>query len=92
VSLSENVEWIVELNQNTLCVYVFSKGCNTGIIEYINLENSGNYKGDDPKGNICMLPMLLQLPPLLMPNYSIYNIEGKSELNKKQLCACTVPK
>jgi len=50
--LSENVEGSVELNHITLCVDRLSKGCNTGITEYINLENSGNYKGDDQKGNI----------------------------------------
>ena len=52
VSLSENVEGSVELNQNMLCVYGLSKGYNTGRSEYINLESSGNDKGDDQKGHI----------------------------------------
>jgi len=59
VSLSENVEGSVELNQNMLCVYGLSKGCNTGITEYVNLENSGNDKEHDQKGNVCLLPILL---------------------------------
>jgi len=49
VSLSENVEGRIELNQNPLCLYGLSKGCNTRITEYINLENSGNDKGGDKK-------------------------------------------
>jgi len=40
VSLSENIEGSVELNQNTLCVHGLSKGYNTGITEQIHLENS----------------------------------------------------
>ena len=72
-----------ELNQNTLCVYGLSKLRNTGITEYINLENSGNYKRYDLKGNICILTILLQLLPLLLPHYFIYNIEGKFELSVK---------
>jgi hypothetical protein len=35
VRLSENVERSVGLNQNKLCVYGLSKGCNTEITEYI---------------------------------------------------------
>ena len=42
--LPENVEGSVELSQTTICVYGLSKGCNTGIAEYTNLENSGNDK------------------------------------------------
>jgi hypothetical protein len=57
----------VELNQNTLCVYGLSKGYNTGMTEYINFENSGNDKGDGQKGNICVLSILLQPPPVLLP-------------------------
>ena len=45
MSLSESVE----LDQNTLYVYRLPKGHNTGITEYIKLENSGNDKGDDPR-------------------------------------------
>ena len=67
--LLENVAESVELNQNTLCIHGLSKGCNTGITEYINLENLGNNKGGDQKGDICMLPMLLQLPELLHLQY-----------------------
>ena len=37
ISLSNNVEVIVELNHNMLCVYRFSKGCNSGMTEHINL-------------------------------------------------------
>ena len=55
MSLSENAEWSVELNQNTLCVYGLSKGYNTGITEHINLENTGNEKRGDQKDKICML-------------------------------------
>ena len=47
VSISGNIKGTVELNQNTLCVYGFSKGCSSGMTEYINLELSGNDKGDD---------------------------------------------
>ena len=65
VSLSENTEGSVELYQSTLCVYGLSNGSKTGIAEHINF--SGNDKGDDQKGNICMLPMLLKLPPLPLP-------------------------
>ena len=56
--------------------------------EYINLELSGNNKGDDQRGNISMLPLLPKLPPLLLklqplllPCYSIYNMEGKLEIS-----------
>jgi hypothetical protein len=35
-----------------LCVYGLPKGCNIGMTEYINLEFSGNDKGDDQKDNI----------------------------------------
>ena len=38
MNLSENIEWSVELNQNTLCTYGLSKGCNSGMTEYINLN------------------------------------------------------
>jgi hypothetical protein len=89
VRLSESFEGSVELNENTLCVYGLSKGCNTGITEYINLKNSGNNKGHDQKGNICMLSILVQL---LLLNYSIYSIVGKFEPNAKTLCACTLSK
>ena len=88
MSLSDNVEGIVELNQTTLCICRLSKGYNTGIAEYINLENSGNNRGYDQKDNICMLPILLQL----LPRYSIYNIDGKFKLNQKTLCACALSK
>ena len=57
--LSENVMVSVELNPNTVYVYGLSKEGKTGITEYINLENSENTKGDDQKGNACMLPILL---------------------------------
>ena len=40
------------------------------------------------KDNICMLPILLQLSPLPLPDQSIYSIEGKFELNQKMLFAC----
>ena len=69
-----------------------SKGCSIGITEYINLKNSGNNKEEDQKGNICMLPILLQLPQLLLPDYYIYSIEGKFELNQKTLRACKLSK
>jgi hypothetical protein len=82
VTFSDNVEGSVELNQNTLCVHRLSKVYNTEITEYINLEISGNNKGDDQKGIICMLPILLQLPPLLLPHNSFYSIDGKFELNQ----------
>ena len=90
--LSENVEGNVELNQNTLCVYGLSKECNTGIAEYINLKNLGNDKGDDQRGKICILPILLQLPPLLLPHYSIYDIKWKFELNQNTLSAYALSK
>ena len=45
--MAEKVEWSVELNQNTLCVYGLSKGRNAGMTEYINLELSVNDKGND---------------------------------------------
>jgi len=35
--------------------------------EYINLELLGNVKEDDTKGNIGMLPLILQPPPPLLP-------------------------
>ena len=88
MTVSENVERSDELNRNTSCVYGLSKGCKTRKPEYINLENSRNNKGDDPKGNMCMLSILLQL----LPQYSIYSIKGKFELNPKTLCACTLSK
>ena len=47
MSLSGNVEGSVELNQNFLCVYGLSKGCNSANTKYINLKFSGNDKGDD---------------------------------------------
>ena len=47
MSLSGNVEGSVELNYNMLCIYGLSKGCDSGMTEYINLELSGNDKGDD---------------------------------------------
>ena len=58
VSLSDKVEASVELNQNILCVFGLSKGCNSGTTEYINLELSENDKGRwsiDEKDNICPL-------------------------------------
>ena len=47
MSLSGNVEGSVELNDNMLCVYGLSKGCDSGRTEYTNSEFSGNDKGDD---------------------------------------------
>jgi hypothetical protein len=47
MSFPGKVEGSVELNHNLLCVYMLSKGCNSGMTEYINLEFSGNGKGDD---------------------------------------------
>ena len=47
MSLSLTVEGIVELSQNILFVYELSKRCNLGMTEYIDLEPSGNNKGDD---------------------------------------------
>ena len=48
MNLSKTVEEVVfELNQNTLCIYVLSKGNNSGISGNINLELSGKDKGDD---------------------------------------------
>ena len=52
MSLFENVEGIVELNQNLLYAYGLSKGWNKRIAEYINLESSGNDMGDDGKVNV----------------------------------------
>jgi hypothetical protein len=63
-----------------------------GITEYINLEHSGNNNGYDQKGIICMLPILQQLQPLILQDYSIYNIEGKFKVNKKTLCVCKFSK
>ena len=81
MTLSENIEGSVELNRSMLCVYGLSKGYNTGITECINLENCGNDKGDDQKGNICTISILLQLPPLLLLHYFIFSIKRKFELN-----------
>ena len=64
-----NVEGSVELNQSMLCVYELYKGCNLGMTEYTHLELSGSDKGDDQQGNICLLPVLLQLPPLFHLQY-----------------------
>ena len=75
-----------ELNQNKLGAQGLSKWCNTRITEPNYLENLGDDKENDQKGNICMLPILLQLPLLLLPDQSIYSIEGKFELNRKTLC------
>ena len=36
----------IELNQNTVCVYELSIGCNSGMSKYINLELSGNDEGN----------------------------------------------
>ena len=47
MSLSVNAEESVELNQNMLCVYGLSKGCNSGMTQYINIEFSENDKEDD---------------------------------------------
>jgi ribonuclease PH len=47
VSLSENVEGSVELNQNTICVNGSSKGPISGMTEYTTFELSGKAKGDD---------------------------------------------
>jgi len=55
------------------------------------LENLGNDNGYDPKANMSMLPKRLQIPPLLIPDYSIDSTEGKFELNQKTLCACKLP-
>ena len=51
-----------------LCEYILLKGCNTGIPEYINLEYLGNDNEDDQTRNICMVPIPLQLPQLLLPH------------------------
>ena len=47
------------MSQNTLGVHGLPKRRNSGMTEYINLEPSENDKGDDQKGKICMLPLLL---------------------------------
>ena len=47
MNLSVNVEGIFELNHCILCLYGLLKGCSSGMTEYINLEFSGNDKGDD---------------------------------------------
>jgi hypothetical protein len=39
VSLLENVEGSIELNQNTVCVYGLSRGCNVGTT--VNLTSKG---------------------------------------------------
>ena len=55
--------------QNMLWVNRIWKGCNSGMIEYINLKLSGNVKGRwsiDQKGNKYTLLLLLQLLPLLL--------------------------
>ena len=54
MSLSENIERPLELNQNMFCEYGLSKKCNSGMTENISLENSGNKKGDYEKENICL--------------------------------------
>jgi len=70
-----------------------SKGYNTGTTEYIELEKSANDKGFDQKGNMCMLPILKQLPPLLLPDFTLFTaLRRKFELNKKMLCACKLSK
>ena len=45
VNLSESLEEVVHLNQNTLFAYALSKGHNSGIAECINLELLGNMRG-----------------------------------------------
>ena len=52
--------------------------------EYIDLENSGNDKGDDQNGNTFMLSIPLKLPPLILSHYSIYNNKGNFELNQRR--------
>jgi hypothetical protein len=47
VSLSEIVKGSVYLNRKMFCVCGLSKGIESGIVEYINWELSGNDKGDD---------------------------------------------
>ena len=83
---------VLKKNRNILCAQGLLKWCNTVMTEYINLENSGNDKGGDQKGKICRLSILLQLPPLLLLNYSICIIQGKFEVNQKTLCAGTLSK
>ena len=46
-----------------LLVYGLSKGCSSGMTEYISLELSGNGTGDNKEGHVCMLPLTLKLPP-----------------------------
>ena len=57
MSLLKNAKGSVEINQSMLCVCGLSKGRNSGMTEYINLELSGNDKGDDhlTKKAICAL-------------------------------------
>ena len=86
--LSGNVEASVELNKKIYMSKNFIKGIHSGMTEYVNLELSGNDKGDDQKSNICMLPILLQL----LPRYFICNIARKLEPNQKTLCACKLSK
>ena len=45
--LSGNIGGSFPLDQNMLCVNGLSKGCNSRITEYINLQFTGNYDGDD---------------------------------------------
>ena len=47
MNLSVNAEGSVELNDCMLCVHGLLKGSISGMAEYINLEYSGNNKGDD---------------------------------------------
>ena len=49
-----------------MCIQIV-KRVQHRITEYINLENSKHDKGDVQKVNICMLPVLLKLPLLLLP-------------------------
>ena len=75
-----------------LSVYGLSIGCNTGIIVYINLGNPGNDQEYDLKAKIGILPIPLQLPPLLLADNTIYVIKGKFGVHQKMLCACKLSK
>ena len=66
MSLLENAEGSVELNQNTLCAYGLSKGRKTRVTEYVNFELAESGKGDDQKANMCSLILLSLLNLLLV--------------------------
>jgi hypothetical protein len=57
VDLSLNVERRVELNQDTLCVYGFSKGRTPGMTECMNLGLSGNDEGYDQLTRKVIFPL-----------------------------------